>query len=99
MIKHIVMFKVKAQSSEEKTFIVNNLKNMLDQLKQIIKEIQYLETGINFSARNTAYDLVLITEFLNREDLQIYITDPDHRRVAEYIDTIREQTAVVDYEY
>lgn len=98
MIKHIVMFKVKAQNSEEKTFKVNNLKNMLDQLKQVIKEIQYLETGINFSTRNTAYDLVLITEFLNREDPQIYIAHSEYQKIAQYIDTIKEQTLVVDYD-
>jgi len=46
MIKHIVMFKVKAQNPEEKTARLNKLKNMLDSLKSSIREIQMLETGM-----------------------------------------------------
>ena len=38
MVKHIVMFKVKAQNSEEKTARINKLKNMLYSLKNSIRE-------------------------------------------------------------
>lgn len=38
MIKHIVMFKVKAQNSEEKMVRMNKLKNMLDSLKSSVRE-------------------------------------------------------------
>jgi len=52
MLKHIVMFKVKAQNSEEKTAGMKKLKNMLDSLKNSIIEIQSFDTGINISIRN-----------------------------------------------
>ena len=52
MLKHIVIFKVKAQNSEEKTARMNKLKNMLDSLKNSTGEIQSFETGINISTRN-----------------------------------------------
>jgi len=38
MIKHAVMFKVKAQNSEEKTAGMNNLKNMPDAQKRSVRK-------------------------------------------------------------
>jgi hypothetical protein len=38
MVKHIVMFKVKTQNSEEKAAGINKLKNMLDSLRNSISE-------------------------------------------------------------
>ena len=38
LVTHIVMFKVKAQNSEEKTARANILKNMPDSLKNSIRE-------------------------------------------------------------
>ena len=52
MLIPIVMFKVKAQNSEEKTARMNKLNNMLNSLKNSIREIQSFETGINISTRN-----------------------------------------------
>lgn len=92
------MFKVKAQNPEEKTARLNKLKNMLDSLKSSIREILILETGINFSTRETAFDLVLISEFKTKEDLKTYSDHPDHKKVVRYLNTIREKIAVVDYE-
>ncbi len=92
------MFKVKAQNSEEKTARLIKLKNMLDSLKHSVREIRFLETGVNISTRDTAFDLVLISEFKTKEDLKKYSDHPEHRKVVSYLDTIREEIAVVDYE-
>jgi hypothetical protein len=92
------MFKVKAQNSEEKAARINKLKKMLDSLKNSVKEIQTLETGVNFSTRETAFDLILISEFKSKEDLKRYSDHPDHRQVVGYLDSIKEKVAVVDYE-
>ena len=99
MIKHIVMFKIKASDDVEKETRVLKLKSMLDLLKSKIEEIIYLETGINISKRNVAFDLILITHFANANDLQTYINHPEHQEVIKYIDTVREAAYVVDYEF
>jgi hypothetical protein len=45
MIKHVVMFKVKSQNSEEKAARINKLKKMLDELKSSIREVvRYLDS-------------------------------------------------------
>ncbi len=98
MIKHIVMFKLKTKDIKEKNARINELKNMLDSLKQSIQEIKLFETGINICTRPTAYDLVLISEFETKDALQRYIEHPDHQNVVDYLNKIKESTVVVDYE-
>ncbi|MBN2614015.1 MAG: Dabb family protein [Bacteroidales bacterium] len=99
MIKHIVMFRIKGKDEGEKKARVQILNEMLGLLKSSVKEIIYLETGVNISTRNVAFDLVLVTHFKNNEDLQVYINHPEHQEVVKYLDTVRQDVAVVDYEY
>ena len=98
MIKHIVTFKILGQDLEDKKNKVLELKRRLDELKDKIKEIKFLETGINFSDRPVAHDLILITEFDSIEGLNIYRDHPDHQEVVQYINTIKDSIVVVDYE-
>ncbi len=99
MIKHIVMWKIKdSHGGETKSEIINNVKNILEELTTKISEIGELEVGINFNPSEAAYDVVLYTSFNTREDLDIYQKHPDHLKVAEYISEVRTERAVVDYE-
>jgi hypothetical protein len=98
MIRHIVMFKIKADRPESvKKENLKKLKKMIDDLKERIPEIYRLETGMNISTRPIAYDLVLVSDFKTSEDLDAYIAHPDHQKLVDYLNTIRESVAVVDY--
>ena len=92
------MFKLKAFEEAERKQKVLELKGMPDSMKAVINELKYHETGINFSSRDVAFDSVLITQFSSVEDLKAYIQHPEHQKVVKYLDTIKEKTAVVDYE-
>ncbi len=93
------MFKVKASDQDEKSERVLKLKHMLDSLKMSIEALDYLETGINISTRDIAFDLVLITHFSSIENLHKYIQHPEHQKVVKYLDIIKDSTSVVDYEF
>jgi len=97
MIKHIVMFKLKDFGEEEKLEKANQLKQEVESLKDKIPQIAFIEVGINTSARETAHDAILISEFKTKEDLNIYRDHPEHVKVVEFIRSIVEETAVVDY--
>ena len=98
MIRHIVMFKIKDEESEDiKKENLMHLKKMIDDLKITVPQIHKLETGINFSTRPVAYDLVLISEFHTPEDLETYLSHDEHQKMAEYLGTIRQSVAMVDY--
>jgi len=64
MIKHIVMWKLKdfaAGSNKNENAV--KIKTELEMLKSKIPEIKKLEVGININESETAYDIVLYSEF------------------------------------
>ncbi|MGD2033714.1 MAG: Dabb family protein [Bacteroidales bacterium] len=97
MIKHIVMFKLPNNNRKEQNVL--ELKDKLDGLNNKIPEIKSLETGVNISPRSSAFDLVLITEFNNQDDLDRYRVHPDHQGILAFLDEIKEDAIVVDYEF
>ena len=74
------------------------VKKRLESLKPNIFEIKKFEVGVNFSNSSNACDIVLYSEFENREDLAHYMGHPKHLLVREYIDNVTESHHVVDFE-
>lgn len=100
MIKHIIMFKLKDFGSEDiKKQKLNELKIIIDELNGKIREIVSIEAGINISTRDKAYDLVLVSDFKNEEDLSLYNIHPEHQKLVGFLKNIRLSSAVVDYDY
>ena len=99
MVKHIVMWKVR-ESAEGKSRKENiqDMKVKLEELKDEIGEIQFLEVGINYNESGDAYDIVLYTEFENKEGLEIYQNHPAHVKARDFIRKVRLDRKVVDYE-
>jgi hypothetical protein len=92
------MFKIKASSEDEKRERVAVLKTKLEKLPPIIPEIKLFEAGVNVSTSLNSFDLVLVSEFKNTSDLDIYRKHPEHQLVVDYIKEIDVETVVVDYE-
>jgi len=99
MVKHIVMFRLKDFVNQDiKNANLQKMKEMLEGLKNIISELKSIEVGINFNISSTAFDIVLITEFDNRADLQAYIDHPEHQKVIQFIRKIVALRYVIDFE-
>jgi hypothetical protein len=77
----------------------NDLKKKLDALPPVINEIKTFETGININSGPGIWDLVLVSEFENKEDLEKYRVHPAHREVIEFFKTVKDNSASVDYEF
>ncbi len=98
MIRHIVLWKLKNPGiAELKALNASRLNNELHALKNEIVQIKRLETGINLNPDNE-YDVVLSMDFDNFEDLMIYQKHPAHLKVVEFLKSIRELKASIDYE-
>ena len=100
MIKHVVLFKL-ASSAEGNSMHENALylKEKLENLQNLIPELLGIEVFINMpnvSAGN--FDLMLIAEFENLQDLDIYVNHPEHVRVASFISKVKTDRAAIDYE-
>ena len=95
MIMHIVMFKFKEEATEAE---IIEAKSQIEQLEDLVPRLQYIKVGMNFSDEERAMDMVLISSFENREDLEFYATHPEHLKVIAYLKTITAYTKVVDFE-
>ena len=98
MVKHIVAWKLKSfaggRNSQENARI---MKERLEGLKGKIKEILHIEVGINVNSSSSAYDVVLCSEFLDLESLDVYQKHPDHLEVVEFVKEVAQDRIVVDY--
>ena len=99
MVVHIVMWKLKEQAEgagrEENA---QKIKTMLESLKGRIPGLLRLEVGIDFSRTDASADVVLYSEFEDREALARYQAHPEHVKVADFITLVRSERRVADYE-
>lgn len=100
MIRHIVMWQFKDEA-EGKTKAENCriVKAGLEALPVKIPYIKRLEVGINEYPSSMSSDMVLVTEFDSKEDLDLYAVNPDHVKVSEYVTKVRTSRTVVDYHF
>jgi hypothetical protein len=98
MIKHIVMFKFKESADgSDKPGNLQKMKAKLEALPSKIGEIKFFEVGVNFSDNGVAYDLVLNSGFESKEALYSYQKNPEHVRVADFVQKVCENRVVVEY--
>ncbi len=95
MVKHIVFFKLKENSQEKK----EEVKSKLLSLKGKVEVLKNIEVGLNFADEARAYDIALLTDFENEEDLKSYAIDPYHLEIVEYIKRVTVSSKVVDFKY
>lgn len=95
MIKHIVFFKLIDNLQKNKELV----KKKLLSLRGEIEVLQNIEVGINFADEDRAYDIALLTDFKNEDDLKTYAEHPFHLEVVEYIKKVALSSKVVDFKY
>ena len=98
MVKHIVMWKLKEQANgNTKTKNAKLIKERLESLNGKIPGLLKLEVGIDFSATEESFDVVLYSEFSSDAELKNYQKHPEHKAVMPFIGEVRQKRAVVDY--
>ncbi len=100
MICHIVFWKFRDfadnRSKDENMDIV---KEKLTALLPIIPEIRSFRIGKDVLHSEMSYDMALIMEFDSLSDLDLYKNHPEHKKVSEFVKTVRSDRACVDYEF
>ncbi len=98
MIKHVVIWKLK-ETAMGATKYENALamKTRLEALSEKIPQIISIEVGINITVSATAGDVVLISTFADDEALETYTNHPEHKKVADFVSSVRLERTVVDY--
>ena len=99
MIKHTVVWKLKEEAlgcSKEENAL--KLKEKLLDLVDKIEEIKGMEVGINCVETPSSFDFVLNVLFHNKEDLNAYIINEDHKKVGQFVREVVETRVCIDYE-
>ena len=99
MINHVVLFKLKDFPAGEKVKILSELKLLLEGLKDKIREVKYLEVGLNYETDAKSSDIVLLSHFNSVEDLDKYRVHPEHLKVVARFGEVTESRAAVDYNF
>ncbi len=94
MVKHIVMFDFKDENKKENLL---KAKEMLEALIDTVPTLKSMEVGLNFSQEGRAMDLSIITEFDDKEGLELYANHPKHLEVVGFIKTVVTTSKVSDY--
>lgn len=98
MLKHIVMWRVRATAERTRAQNAAEMKRMLEALRGRIPGLLAIEVGINTNPGGDASDVVLCSEFADQDALAAYLTHPEHEHVAEFVKQVRVERRVVDYE-
>ena len=98
MVRHIVMIKLKEiPAAFERQNAINQIKAGLEALPNKIDVIKAYEVGVNINPNPLAYEIVLISEFENFNDLNIYREHPEHIKVLELIGKYKDNSVFNDY--
>jgi heme-degrading monooxygenase HmoA len=99
MIKHIVMWKLKDQAEgSDRASNALEMKRRLDACANVVPGILKFEVMLAQPGLEATYDVVLYSEFADKEALAAYAAHPTHKAVAPFIGAIREARQCMDYE-
>lgn len=97
MIEHVLLIRWLEGANPE---AVDAAMAELRALKDKIPGIMDLSSGANFSVRAKGYTHGLVIRFKDRAALDTYNPHPEHQRVVQkFINPIRDDSLVLDYEF
>jgi hypothetical protein len=99
MIKHIVFWRLNESThGNDKQTNSRLLKDKLLAMKGKVDGLLKIEVGFDFSNEKDSCDVVLYSEFSSKEALHQYQIHPDHQEIKKWINDVRYERRVVDYE-
>jgi hypothetical protein len=99
MITHIVAWKLKETAAgSSKWENAQELKELLESLNGKIPGMDHLEVGIDISKTEISADVVLYSRFESREALGEFPKHPEHLKIKPFIQAVRDDRILIDYE-
>jgi hypothetical protein len=99
MFKHIVLWKLQetadGRSRAENAILI---KERFEELANMLDGLRHLEVGIDVLHTDASADVVLYTEFESRSAYEAYYVHPAHKALAEFIQRVRIDRRVIDYD-
>lgn len=98
MIRHIVVWKLKAEEAEAKAASVAVIAGALEPLAAIIPGIDSLRVSANSAFFEANWDVVLVGDYESLAALEAYQVHPEHVLAAAVVREHVAQRASVDFE-
>lgn len=99
MIKHIVFWRLNENAyGNDKQTNARILKEKLLAMKSKVDGLIKTEVGFDLSNEKDSCDVVLYSEFENKEALHQYQIHPDHEAIKKWLSEVRYERRVVDFE-
>jgi tryptophan synthase beta subunit len=99
MIKHIVMWRLRdAAHGNSSASNAGIIKEKLEALHGRIPGLISIEVGLDFSGTDSSADIVLYSEFIDREALEGYQVHPEHEALKPFIGGASAERRLIDYE-
>jgi hypothetical protein len=99
MIRHVVMWKLRGPSPDEKRQQSERVRAALEGLRGKIEGMTSLEVGLRTGDEDAQRpDVVLITAHESWDALERYLADPAHQAVASMIGELRTERRVIDFD-
>ena len=98
MVRYCVMWKFKPSDGKTPKELAEDVKEKYEALLGLVPGLQHIEVGVNRNEGKTSYDAVMMADFESWETLAAYKADTLRDNVIEYVKTIAEVRAKVEYE-
>jgi len=99
MIQHIVLWKLMDEANgKNKDENFELIREKLSALPALIPQIRSLSVVKNNNPADKNMDVALITSFDSLEDLNIYVTHPDHVKAGGFIVMVVNARSAIDYQ-
>jgi len=99
MFKHLVLWKLQDHAEgRSRAENAKLMKERFEELANMLDGLQQLEVGIDVLHTDASADVVLSMVFDSRADYEVYADHPAHKALASYIQKVRVERRVIDYE-
>jgi len=99
MIEHVVMFKFEDMAQmQTKDENLQEAKEKLIELSRAVPEIVDYYVGENIASAPFTYDLILMSKFTSRDDLETYINHPLHKEFLGFIQDVVQGVSEVNFQ-
>ena len=94
MLKHIVAWKIQEENKAE------NMRKMKEMLESLVGKIDVIKSmQVGFNENGGKYDVVLVTDFSDKHDHELYDNHSEHQAVRKFIRSICVERESIDYNY
>ena len=98
MVRYCVMWKFKPSDGKTSKELAEDVKEQYESLMGLVPGLKSIEVGVNRNEGKTSYDAVMMADFDTWEALAAYKADTLRGNVIQYVKTIAEVRAKVEYE-